>query len=1579
MSKEELNNEISDSQTENTPADSDLNTQQNVEPNLIQESSDTNQLPNKTDHKINSDSLDESRDSNLISEDLKNVNKHDDSGSVNEKSTLDIEKSADSNNIDDKSQSQCLTEVSSRNESDSTNLAENAVLAAESNKSGGENIESSRESLPKSVLHSEADIKESQDNKDSKSVTSGAVADDKTDVEGEIGKADNKSTGLCTDSGPHFSKPDSSDILKDKEEKEKDTGDEPEVNETLENNADEKQNITETNLPEDLVKEREADTEALSRASDENKGDTQVDKTDTEAYEDDFEELTEDDKNKVNTDLDHTDVDNQENESKCKGESSENIKTSINDTGNLDDTETNSKEHERTSNAGESSENLNINENGSKETTEDQKNATVETNVGENKTSDDSDINIKTKTDKESVDSNSSKSVNKEREEKELTEIVIDEDGIPKVAITTVPDRPPSSQAGDSEDKSDPFEDFDFDTAGQDRNKPESKESEEASRAKEEQKSEKQEEEDRMSDKVEMENAGKDDTGDSVINEKDNESGKGDVSEAQTGEQDAIETEEPGTKDESNKENEQIADTKVDKTESQSDEPAPQNKDGGTVTEKVTENDNSKNSTPIPKAEERSKSPEPVPVPKQESPLEQMLKRNVKIDGTVDSVTELETNVTTLLNSMKDVMKYYSDLLKLQALKDFTNDLGKFRGDFTSINEAFKRCNSMSMNVNQHLKELRHVTEDVRAQIHRKFQQEDLSTWVDISPEKEKEKERLQEESVAAERASMAKAAEARHAVAIATSGVAEANQLIAEMETQAAEAQAISLKAEAQARTALIAAEEAKVAAEERRRAEEAAKKRAEERARIKAAEEEKKKALEEMKIHQEAAAKGTSVEDERKTFMEEKKRKEEERKNPKNWPRLSYKTEGVDFNPAVGCIIRAIEGSMRNTDVKCSYVDQSEGILTLGNTEELVSNIIQVKQTEEDRAFTFEEPLSVALPVCISRIPTGKETVVKQMMSNGAWRELPTADVQFEDYRELKFVEGRCSKFGTFVVVLRPKKDTLQFQKKGCKLLCSSDSRISFSSRPGTFKQNINAILEVQTLDSNAVHDLKTRFSKECEDLLTASPFIKFSMPVRTFEKPLTLTLPLPQTQTRQKRPATGITRETRPTQDLRPSTARPSTTTEEDATEEIFFLHRDDKSGWTVNSKMHLVQPKSKDTVTFDITLPYERMLLLRTKAGKRETAVEKMATLLENITTQRNVKVIVRQRNDDVADVMVACTSSNRAERTLKYMEDNAFTEGPNPSPDIVIKEGQQLYMKFRGNMECISENPSLSFIYNTNIRATREFKINEREEFAQKSLPCYRGFVQIFTKALVPKPIPEGAPKNVQPEMVEAEVLLTELLVELPKPEAEPPKPLATAPLQLKEGPLTNGVLRYIAGMLGKEWKEVAAHLGLKPMRIQAILRNHVNKDTAETRFDMLVTWAKRVPKAVDKVQILCNALTACGRGDVAEEVRHKGQQYKQQRFMSARVSHLRQAFVKVAKTTAVFNHWKNFAKNLGVSEDEIKRIDESGGSGQEKCYNSLETWKDVAGEEATVTSLATYLKTAKQERLSRDLETMVAS
>lgn len=67
---------------------------------------------------------------------------------------------------------------------------------------------------------------------------------------------------------------------------------------------------------------------------------------------------------------------------------------------------------------------------------------------------------------------------------------------------------------------------------------------------------------------------------------------------------------------------------------------------------------------------------------------------------------------------------------------------------------------------------------------------------------------------------------------------------------------------------------------------------------------------------------------------------------------------------------------------------------------------------------------------------------------------------------FQETKFTEGRTQKFGTFVVILRPKKDQLQMTKRGNKVACSFDSRVSVTSKPGTFKAPTNFTLEVRVV---------------------------------------------------------------------------------------------------------------------------------------------------------------------------------------------------------------------------------------------------------------------------------------------------------------------------------------------------------------------------------------------------------------------------------------------------------------------------------------------------------------------------------
>lgn len=86
-------------------------------------------------------------------------------------------------------------------------------------------------------------------------------------------------------------------------------------------------------------------------------------------------------------------------------------------------------------------------------------------------------------------------------------------------------------------------------------------------------------------------------------------------------------------------------------------------------------------------------------------------------------------------------------------------------------------------------------------------------------------------------------------------------------------------------------------------------------------------------------------------------------------------YSVDPGDYDPGVGVIIRSIKGSLNREDVEVIRLDQDTGVLELTETEELVSNIMEIKPTDN------EKKLSVSLLSSSmsykSRLPTSKRFV--------------------------------------------------------------------------------------------------------------------------------------------------------------------------------------------------------------------------------------------------------------------------------------------------------------------------------------------------------------------------------------------------------------------------------------------------------------------------------------------------------------------------------------------------------------------------------------------------------------------------
>ena len=69
-------------------------------------------------------------------------------------------------------------------------------------------------------------------------------------------------------------------------------------------------------------------------------------------------------------------------------------------------------------------------------------------------------------------------------------------------------------------------------------------------------------------------------------------------------------------------------------------------------------------------------------------------------------------------------------------------------------------------------------------------------------------------------------------------------------------------------------------------------------------------------------------------------------------------------------------------------------------------------------------------------------------------------------------------------------------------------------------------------------------------------------------------------------------------------------------------------------------------------------------------------------------------------------------------------------------------------------------------------------------------------------------------------------------------------------------PITEDVLREVARQLGPEWTTVATALGVTRPRVQVIQRNAMlqSQPPLLVNLEMLMTWAKALPKCADKVR-----------------------------------------------------------------------------------------------------------------------------
>lgn len=200
--------------------------------------------------------------------------------------------------------------------------------------------------------------------------------------------------------------------------------------------------------------------------------------------------------------------------------------------------------------------------------------------------------------------------------------------------------------------------------------------------------------------------------------------------------------------------------------------------------------------------------------------------------------------------------------------------------------------------------------------------------------------------------------------------------------------------------------------------------------------------------------------------------------------------------------------------------------------------------------------------------------------------------------------------------------------------------------------------------------------------------------------------------------------------------------------------------------------------------------------------------------------------------------------------------------------------------------------------------------------------------------------------------------------------------------------LTPALFRDISASLqGDEWRALARRLGMTRMRIEAIDHDHHD----EASYHMLLAWFKRAPRSADKVAMLITALNSTNHRDLAQELQIMHDEKRDAQKPSSKegrttstapaaligsivvaeqLKSFRAPFNRICQREECVRMWKQLARDLKLTNDDIEHIENKYASKEEQCQRSLEQWA-ANDAHADIPSLAFAIRKLGLKSLAR--------
>ncbi|XP_055479781.1 death domain-containing protein 1 [Psammomys obesus] len=571
----------------------------------------------------------------------------------------------------------------------------------------------------------------------------------------------------------------------------------------------------------------------------------------------------------------------------------------------------------------------------------------------------------------------------------------------------------------------------------------------------------------------------------------------------------------------------------------------------------------------------------------------------------------------------------------------------------------------------------------------------------------------------------------------------------------------------------------------------------------------------------------------------------------------------DGTD--PQVSCYITAPSHVLQQID--CQIINNLSSFI-VSDGEELVSNVITVQCSDMEMKIPF--PICIAIPFKARYKGNYRDLMVK--MSDTNFRSSYLTPHTLERMRGS--YTGTCAavnvyKLGMFSVVSCLKKQSFTVTRKGLTLKSSMDARISFCYPAGVFSSPVLVQLKIQPVDPSLLLHLKSHQDLSYS-VLSTSPLIHVQHPsTHSFQKPVTVFLPCPlpekknpESEKDHGRPDSATVHRRIPTplhfnRTKSASIRKPLNNTCE-TLKLLGFRNRD--SGWFAVDDI-VVRTVQSGLISFELSEHLERFIVLHLSSTVDNSQLVSFVKSLEEASLSTTACIVLSHRKDNPHSLVILVVPSKELNLALKNLRSEGFGGLPESSRHFQVKEGEQLLLRFTGNIfGSRSTSQAQAFQVGVNCVPEDYQRLRKQGHQAREEYLSYMSGKFCSKKPWAFKQNPIRCKIPLRPRKHEK-------VISRPKST----KRVSTDPLEA----LWDNLLHWLAEELSEEGVEVlGASLPLRRSTVQLIRLKHPD-DLIEQIHELLCFWKRALPTSTDKIRLLARHLRKMGRADLAEELKFK--------------------------------------------------------------------------------------------------------